>query len=241
MSFKKSVEKLLKNYPPLFRLGSKVYHRLNNSFLTLSPETPKAILKAFKIVSESKSPSGDYYEFGLFRGYAFLKAFEHCQTLGLDTVKFHGFDSFAGLPEAEGIDVADGRFFEGQFACSKEEVESNLVSNGMDMSRVTLTEGYYEDSLTPELKDKHDFKPASVVLMDCDLYSSTTEALEWVDSYLQDGTIILFDDWYSFGDSEELGQQKAMEEFLAKRPNYQIEHLWKFCKHGSAYALSVIE
>lgn len=240
MSFKKTVENLLRNYPPLFQLGSKIYHKLNSSFATLSPETPEAILKAFKLVKQDQQPPfGDYYEFGLFRGYAFLKAFEHSRDLGIDEINFHGFDSFEGLPPAEGVDKADGRFFEGQFACSKESVESNLASNGMDMSRVNLVKGFYEDSLTDELKEQHAFKPASVVLMDCDLYSSTVDALEWVDSYLQDGTVLLFDDWYSFGDSEDLGQQKAMSEFLDKRPAYEIEHLWKFCKHGNAFILKV--
>jgi hypothetical protein len=240
MSIKKTIEDLLIKYPPLFKLGSKIYHRFNSSFLSLSPETPAALLKAFKIVADRKQePTGDYYEFGLFRGFAFLKAYEHSHKLGLDKINFYGFDSFEGLPEAEGIDVADGRFFEGQFACSKESVEKNLMSNGMDMNRTALIKGFYEDSLTEDLRKQHDFKPASVVLMDCDLYSSTVEALTWVDNYLQDGTIILFDDWYSFGESEDLGQQKAMKEFLDARPNYQIKHLWNFCRHGSAYVLEV--
>lgn len=241
MSIKKTIEKILIHYPPLFKLGSRIYHRFNSSFLSLSPETPAALSKAFKLIKENgqHNPVGDYYEFGLFRGFTFLKAFEHSKSLGINDIHFYGFDSFEGLPEAEGIDKADGRFFEGQFACSKESVESNLKSNGMDMSRTTLVKGFYEDSLTADLKSQHNFQPASVVLMDCDLYSSTVEALKWIDDYLQDGTIILFDDWYSFGDSNKLGQQKAMEEFLDARPNYQITHLWNFCKHGSAYILSI--
>jgi len=240
MSVKKVIEKALIKCPPLFKLGSKVYHGINNSFLTLSPETPEAIRKAFKIVMKNKQdPVGDYYEFGLFRGYAFLKAFEHSKNLGLDAINFYGFDSFEGLPPAEGIDEADGRFFEGQFACSIENVKNNLKSNGMDMDRVALVKGFYEDSLTPELKEAHPFKPASVVLLDCDFYSSTVEALAWIDSYLQDGTVLLFDDWFSYGESEELGQQKAMSEFLDKHPNYSIEHLWRFCKHGNAFQLNV--
>ena len=240
MSVKKIIENALIKYPPLFKLGSKIYHGLNNSFLTLSPGTPEAIKKAFKLVLKNKQePLGDYYEFGLFRGYAFLKAFEHSKNLGLDAINFYGFDSFEGLPPAEGIDEADGRFFEGQFSCSKENVEKNLESNGMDMSRVTLVKGFYEDSLTEKLKTEHPFKPASVVLLDCDLYSSTVEALAWIDNYLQDGTVMLFDDWFSFGESEELGQQKAMSEFLDKHPNYSIDHLWRFCKHGNAFVLNV--
>lgn len=239
MTLKKSIERILRNCPPLFRLGSKAYHRINNSFKTLSPETPEALLNAFQAAKKSQDPVGDYYEFGLFRGYAFLKAFEHSQSVGLDSIHFYGFDSFAGLPEATGIDQTDGRFFEGQFACSKENVLNNLSSNGMDMSRVTLIEGFYEDSLTEALKEKHDFKPASVVLMDCDLYSSTAHALAWIDNYLQDGTILLFDDWFSFGDTDELGQQRAMKEFLNKRTHYKAEHAWNFGRYGCAFVLKI--
>lgn len=176
----------------------------------------------------------------MFRGYAFLKAYEHTKKLGIDDIHFYGFDSFEGLPPAEGIDQADGRFFEGQFSCSKQDVEKNLESNGMDMSRTTLVQGFYENSLTAQLKAEHPFRPASVVLMDCDLYSSTVEALAWVDIYLQDGTIILFDDWFSFGEeSEGLGQQKATKEFLEQHANYSLEPLWPFCKHGKAFILKV--
>ncbi len=239
MSLKSTIENILKVYPPLFRLGSNVYHKFNGSFRTLSEGTPEAINSAFKIALENNPSAdiGDYYEFGLFRGYAFLKAFEHSKTLKIDNIHFYGFDSFEGLPEAVGIDVADGRFFEGQFACSKKDVETNLESNGMDMSQATLIEGFYSDSLTTELHDQHKFKPASVILMDCDLYSSTVEALDWVTPYIQHNTIILYDDWFSYGESEELGQQKAMQEFLDKNPHFTSEHLWKFSKNGNAFII----
>lgn len=238
MSLKHSIENLLRDYPVLFRFGSRVYHWFNNSFKTLSPGTPEAILGAFELLhKEGREPFGDYYEFGLFRGYAFLKAFQHSQQLGLDDIQFHGFDSFKGLPAAEGIDTADGRFFEGQFACSRADVEKNLAANGMDMSRALLVEGFYEDSLTEALHEAHDFKPAAVVLLDCDYYSSTVEALNWVEKYLVDGTILLFDDWYSYGDDDQLGQPKAFEEFLEKHSNFTAEHLWRFSHNGNAYRL----
>ena len=236
MSIKHSIENLLRDYPALFQFGSKVYHWFNSSFTTLSPGTPEAILKAFQILqAEQRNPFGDYYEFGLFRGYAFLKAYDHSKQLGLDDVRFYGFDSFKGLPAAEGIDTADGRFFEGQFACSKTDVEKNLAANGMDMSRTVLVEGFYEDSLTEKLHSEHGFKPASVVLLDCDYYSSTVEALAWLKPYIVDGTILLFDDWFSYGDDDQLGQPKAYEEFLGQHPDYSSEQLWRFGNHGNAY------
>lgn len=238
MSVKSTIENILKRYPPLFRLGSSIYHKLNGSFRTLSPGTPEAIAKAYKIIQEeTDGPIGDYYEFGLFRGFTFLQAYKHTQDLGMNNVHFYGFDSFEGLPPADGIDVADGRFFEGQFACSKEDVEKNLSENGMDISRTSLVKGFYEDSLTEELREQYHFKPASVVLLDCDYYSSTKTALDWMKPYIKVGTILLFDDWFSYGDDNELGQQKALEEFLAEETQYHAEPLWEFIHHGKGFIL----
>lgn len=240
MTIKSKVENFLRDYPVLFKAASKAYHTFNGSFRTLSKGTPEAIHKAFSLLKdEGQTSFGDYYEFGLFRGYAFLKAYEYSKQLGINDISFYGFDSFQGLPETQGIDVADGRFFEGQFACSKKDVEKNLSENGMDMSKVALVEGFYEDSLTQELHGKHDFKPASVVLLDCDLYSSTVEALAWVNNYLQDGTILLFDDYFSFGDKDGLGQPKALQEFIEAHDSYSIEHLWRFSHNGNAFRLRI--
>jgi hypothetical protein len=238
MSFKSTVEDLLRNYPPLFRLASRMYHKMHGSFRTLSPGAPGAIRKGFeRVLERDGSVSGDYYEFGLFRGYTFLQAWNHAKALGLNEVNFYGFDSFEGLPAAEGIDQVDGRFFEGQFACSREEVEKNLASEGVDLSKVSLVEGYYENSLTEELYTRFPFKPAAVVLLDCDYYSSTVTALGWMEPYIQVGTVLLFDDWFSYGESNELGQQKAYQEFLDRHPEFHSEALWEFENHGKGFEL----
>jgi len=231
------IEDVLRKYPPLFRFGSNVYHKLNGSFRTLSPGTSDAIAKALKLVKENGNGSGDYYEFGLFRGYTFLQAYNHAQEQGLHDIHFYGFDSFEGLPEAEGVDVADGRFFKGQFACSKDAVEKNLSKNGMNTKLSTLIKGFYEDSLTEDLRSQHEFKAASVVLLDCDYYSSTKTALDWMVPYLQVGTVLLFDDWFSYGDDKELGQQKAFEEFLSRHTQYRAEPLWEFIHNGKGFIL----
>jgi hypothetical protein len=96
---KKAIEDLLRNHPRVFAFASKCYHRLNHSFKTLSPGAPGAIRQAFtKIKKSSPVSAGDYYEFGIFRGYAFLSAQNTCKELGMNDVNFYGFDSFEGLP-----------------------------------------------------------------------------------------------------------------------------------------------
>ncbi|MBX2878540.1 MAG: TylF/MycF family methyltransferase [Granulosicoccus sp.] len=239
-SFKSHVENTLRRYPPLFRLGSRVYHTFNGSFKTLSPGTPQALYDSFELAKQYANGEsvGDYYEFGLFRGYTLLEAYKHSQNLGVVDTHFYGFDSFEGLPAADNEhDKQDGRFFEGQFACSLAKVEENLRSNGMDMSKVDLIKGYYKDSLTEELRTHHNFRNAGVVLLDCDYYSSTREALDWIEPYLKNNTILLFDDWYSYGDSDELGQQRALQEFLEKNEGYSVEPLAEFIEHGKSFVL----
>ena len=75
------------------------------------------------------------------------------------------------------------------------------------------------------------------MLLDCDLYSSTRDALEWLDPYLVDGSILLFDDWGSYGGALDAGQPKAWAGFLAARPGCESETLFPFLHNGLAVRL----
>lgn len=239
MKLKSLVEKALIHSPPLYRAASRLYHKVNSDFRTLSPGAPGAIRAAFELRQRDPDCAfeGDYFEFGVFRGGTFLSAGQTVEALALDHVRLYGFDSFEGLPPAEGIDATDPRFFEGQFSCSRPEVEANLESNGMDMDRVVLIEGFFSDSLTEELRSAHVFKPVAVALLDCDYYSSTMEALDWLAPYMRAGSVLLFDDWSSYGDNTDLGQPKAFEDWLAKNTHLKSEQLDDFEAHGRGFIL----
>jgi O-methyltransferase len=239
MRIKSLIESVLRVYPPAYRAGSHIYHRMKPDFRTLSPGAPAAIRNALAPPmndADARAFSGDYYEFGLFRGGTFLAAYHSIVALELSNMHMYGFDSFEGLPApATSIDAVDSRFFEGQFACSRSEVEHNLAEHGMDMSRATLIEGFYEESLTEALHAAHPFRPASLVFFDCDYYSSTILALRWMDRYIRPGTALIFDDWFSYGDDSELGQQKAMAEWRATRPELEVEHIEDFEANGRSF------
>lgn len=236
MSIKTNIENVLRHYPPLFRISSRMYHRLHGGFRTLSPGTLGALDRAFETASGDRHGDiGDYYEFGLFRGGTFLHAFDACRRLDLNDTNFYGFDSFQGLPEVDDVDAAGGHFFEGQFAASRKEVEKHLTTHGIDWSRARLTEGFFDQSLTTELKAALPRRCAGVVLLDCDLYSSTIVALDWLEDMLIDGAVVLFDDWDSYGDSDELGQQRALAEYLERYPRWDARPLWPFDRHGMAF------
>ncbi|HEX8098457.1 MAG TPA: TylF/MycF/NovP-related O-methyltransferase [Pyrinomonadaceae bacterium] len=205
-----------------------------DGFITMTPETPPAIYECLKRTAEA-GPAGDYYEFGMFRGYSFWYAQASARRLRLDRMRFFGFDSFQGLPEPEGDESVE--FARGDYACGRAEVEGYLNKYGVDWSRTTLVEGFYNESLKPELKAERGMRPAAVVLIDCDLYTSTRDVLAFIDDLLQDGTVLMFDDWNCFSGSDEAGERKAFREYLASRPQWRAEEYISFGWHGQAFVL----
>src|SRR3954451_14741438 len=63
-------------------------------FDTATPDTLNGLIRAFKIAPAN----GDYFEFGMFKGYTFWFAQRLAAFHGRDAMRFFGFDSFAGLP-----------------------------------------------------------------------------------------------------------------------------------------------
>lgn len=230
-SGKRVLERLGLRQPPLLK-PTAIFH-------TLSPETVPAIERALRRIKEA-GPRGDYYEFGLFRGYTFCFAQKAARAIGLSDMAFFGFDSFKGLPKPNGVDALTADFRQGDYACTFEQVRSNLLVHGVDWSSTHLIEGYYEDSLTRELKRSLGLRPAALVLIDCDLYHSTVKVVEFMEELFQEGTVLLFDDWNCFNRSDEMGERRAMREFLARNTGWHAEPLFDFGWHGQAFVMKKI-
>lgn len=180
---------------------------------------------------------GDYYEFGLFRGYSFWYAQQAADREGIAGMRFYGFDSFSGLPEVLGGDRDSGLFFSGDYRCSREEVVAQLSEHGFDWSRGQLVEGFFDQSLTPEVRAEQRMGLASLVLVDCDLYQSTVPVLRFLAPLLQHGTVMLFDDWHCFGEVADRGEPRAFAEFLAEHKEWRAEMLMDFPAYGRAFVL----
>lgn len=145
--------------------------------------------------------SGDYLEFGSYEGNSFIAAYHFAQAQGLGKMRFYSFDSFSGLPVSEGIDrdpEEATQYYPGDFACDVRAFSENLRSSRVSLEKVHLIEGFYRDSLTRELKDKLPIRAAAVLMVDCDLYDSARQVLEFSGDYLGHGSVVIFDDWYNF-------------------------------------------
>jgi len=224
----------------LRRVARKIEYALRpKRFRPDSEVTLEAVGRAIEMVTGTGlAEKGDYYEFGIYRGYTLWHAQQVMKRLGNSTMRVVGFDSFQGFPEVQGVDAYKGDFSEGQFAAGLEYVRGMLTEHGIDWERTILVPGFFQDSLSDETKRKHAMKPAAVVLIDCVLYESTKLALAWLCDLLVDGSILVFDDWNAFDRDEDRGERRAFREFLAAHPEWEATELFDYGVYGKAFRVA---
>ena len=164
---------------------------------------------------------GDYLEFGVSRGTSTALVYRALEQQGLKDVHLFGFDSFEGMPtESEGQG-----WFPGQYHSTLRETQRYLRKEGVDLRRVTLTKGWFKETCNENTRSRYSIKKAGLVLIDCDIYSASKEALFFCEPYILDCAAIVFDDWGWSEKRGEVGQKEAFEEFLASFPSLRAESL----------------
>ena len=175
--------------------------------------------KAMKYVGHS-GIKGDYLEFGVWKGRSFSKAYHmsrYVKSSSLAKMQFYAFDSFQGLPEITNVtDKTTGEFKRGDYSCDLPTFKRILQDNGVEMSRVVTVPGWYGEVLNEKTKQKLELKSAAIIFVDCDLYESAVDVLNFVTDYVVDGTVIIFDDWFCFRGDPDRGEQRAFREWLAR-------------------------
>lgn len=177
---------------------------------------------------------GDYLEFGVYRGRSFIHAYKAAEKREFD-MHFYAFDSFQGLPELIDEERSYQHFEQGQYACTEEEFRSILLAESVDLDRVTMVPGFYDQSLTEALRDRLPVRQAAIVWIDCDLYESTVPVLDFVTPYLRTGSFLIFDDWFSFGMDPLAGEYRATREWLERNPHLRLVQYRTFGTSGAAF------
>jgi len=190
---------------------------------------------AYQFLNSNKV-EGDYLEFGSYRGRTFTSAWSVISRFRRPD-HLYCFDSFEGLPSIESVDEGSV-FFEGKYAMSLEQFQVIAKRAGCPQSRYTTVKGFYSDSLTADLAARLPLKKAALVYIDCDLYTSTRDALEWCYPYLQTGTILCFDDFFTFAGDRKKGEQLALSEFGARHPDLSFVDWHLFAWHGKSFIVN---
>ena len=168
--------------------------------------------------------SGDYAEFGCHTGGSFQAAYHAQRELGVHRHMW-AFDSWGSLPDDHPRDSHPGWQLGAGGAGGVDNFHAACAHNGVARDAYTTVEGYYRDSLPPRGSDG---APADIALayIDCDLYSSAVDVLEFLAPRLKHGMIVAFDDYYCWTPKDASGERVAMHEFLTAHAQWNF-HRYK--------------
>uniref|UniRef100_UPI003AF5ECD4 TylF/MycF/NovP-related O-methyltransferase n=1 Tax=Campylobacter fetus TaxID=196 RepID=UPI003AF5ECD4 len=202
---------------------------------------------AFDFMSANEI-KGDYLEFGCHKARTFRMVLSEARRKNYEFMRFFAFDSFEGLPEVNGIDKLGVQFKKGDLTTSEEKFWELINKHGLFIDKIQTIKGFYEDSLNNELllDLKHKDVKASLIYIDCDLYTSSKTVLNFIaqSNFLQDGTIIAFDDWDLYRANPHKGQRKAFEEFkeqISGGVEWQFEEWRKFNSASTSFIAQKID
>ena len=179
---------------------------------------------------------GDYAEFGVFKGDTFVAAYHFAKRLAVKGIQFFAFDSFEGLPEITGTDANGFKHYtKGQYAFGVSRFIDRIQNNGVDMDNVTIVPGFFDKSLSADNEIARSLYKVAIAWVDCDLYESTVPVLEYLTPRVQDGTVLIFDDWFCFKADPNRGEQKALSEWLSSHPEITVTQFRTFGWHGNSF------
>jgi O-methyltransferase len=179
------------------------------------------------------SIGGDYVEFGCHGCMTFPLAYHEAARHG-HGARLWAFDSFQGLPPATGPEDKHPRWVESKMATSIEEFHRRCKKKGVPREAYEIVAGFYEDTLPR--KSETD-APADVcfAFIDCDMYSSTKCALEFLTPRLKHGMIVAFDDYYCWSPSQISGERRAMLELFDASYRWRLVPYLQFGWHGASF------
>lgn len=183
-------------------------------------------------------------EFGVASGNMACALLNILIRRGLIPKKYVGYDSFKGLPSEDPNASCPSYWYPGAFNLLDENINNNKLNvkavDEEDAMRlllarfseyqkhnidVQLIHGFYETSLKPELIQLYDLKPAMFINIDCDMYISAIQALEFLvyNDLIADKCVIRYDDWSIRGIPEGSGGESKAHAEIVEKYNLNFE------------------
>lgn len=200
-------QKYLQDIPPKFFTD----HSLANPF-----EHNNSTIRLEAVVKTADIP-GDIVQCGVYRGASIGTLALLAKKIGVSK-KIWGLDSFEGLPVASKHDTVKGVLAEKSTQeywadTDVRRVEQLMKDIGVAES-VRFIQGFYQETLPHS-----PVATIALLILDCDLYQSYRECLQFLYPKVSPEGIIIFDEYYS---PPYPGARKAIDEFLADKPEKPI-------------------
>jgi uncharacterized glyoxalase superfamily protein PhnB len=205
-------------------------------------ETYKALALGVEYLAGT-DVEGDIAEFGTMSGNTaqFLSfalsgiGNNHNIKYKLSQTKLYLFDSFEGLPSSEASadrdspHVKKGVWSPGTCKGISKEQLLEMCKKHIPESQISIYAGWFKETL-PQLPDDTKF---GMIHLDSDLYQSAIDVLDTCFSrgFIQEGTVIFFDDWNCNKASPKYGERRA---WLEMQEKYAVD----FSDWGSYGAVS---
>jgi hypothetical protein len=166
--------------------------------------------EVLRYASDHANKDGVFIELGVWKARTvnFIAALNPHKTI-------YGFDSFEGLPTD--WDKGDRVFSKGLFSWPQGQPMPLMLLN------VELIKGLFTDTLPVFTQTHLQDTTLSFVHVDCDVYSSTIDALNILGPYMTEGTILVFDELYNYPNYQN-HEWKALQEFLTNHA-FEAEYL----------------
>ncbi len=192
-----------------------------------------ALCRAVEFVVQHDIP-GDIVECGVWKGGSMMAAALRLQQLGDQQRKIYLYDTFEGMTAPTVVDednrgrsAAERMKAEGTggfwFREPQEEVRRNLLSTGIDESRLVFIKGPVEQTIPAQIPEQ-----ISILRLDTDWYESTKHELEHLYPRLSVGGTLILDDYGYWR-----GSRKAVDEYIEqhrlKLLLHRIDHSSRAC------------
>jgi hypothetical protein len=121
-------------------------------------------------------------------------------------------------------------------AMTETDFVAACTAAGIPGHEVNTVAGFYADTLAPAAEGP---RPEQIAFayVDCDLYSSAVEVLRFLETRLQHGMVIAFDDYYCFGPSTPSGERLAAGELFARQSQWRLVPYIQWGWYGMSFVV----
>jgi hypothetical protein len=235
LRLRRPLSQLLRGAPDW--LTRREARRIRNRTLLVQPTVlEEKFTESISLLRSLGEEIHDYLEFGVYNGTSLACMYRALKASGNHHSRLIGFDSFEGLPAVASTD-SGGHWRAGDFKSSIDFTRQCLRYQSVDESRVLLQKGFFDETLTDDRRRALEIERASIIMIDCDLYASTQDALRFCSPAIAGHCVMFFDDWYPLAEKG-LGEKKAFDEWLAADASLSARELFDFPRYGKAFMVT---
>jgi O-methyltransferase len=179
--------------------------------------------------------SGDLIEFGVGTGNSLKWILDIAESKGYTFKHVYGVDTFEGFPETAGHESSSPFNFieKGSRKASVPQVLRAIKAKKRSSEISLLQTNLEKENL--EFLDQ-----TALVHLDLDYSDPTLKALKIIEPTLQIGTVVMFDNYFFFRASDQLGERLALRNF-ERESSILLSEFFTYSWHGKAFVVSDIK